>query len=59
MSDDILVKDIMSKPVTISKSALITDALDRMLDEGIDPLIVVNHNTGCQIVLKKNKPRRI
>lgn len=44
MSDDILVKDIMSKPVTISKSAPITEALDRMLDEGIDPLIVVNHN---------------
>lgn len=45
MSEEILVKDIMSKPVTISKSAPITEALDRMLDEGIDPLIVVNHNT--------------
>ncbi|HNS82337.1 MAG TPA: CBS domain-containing protein, partial [Methanolinea sp.] len=54
MSDDILVKDIMSKPVTISKSALITDALDRMLDEGIDPLIVVNHNTVVGTVSRQS-----
>ncbi len=54
MSDDILVKDIMSRPVTISKSALITDALDRMLDEGIDPLIVVNHNTVVGTVSRQS-----
>ncbi|OPX75489.1 MAG: inosine 5-monophosphate dehydrogenase [Methanoregulaceae archaeon PtaB.Bin152] len=54
MNDDILVKDIMSRPVTISKSALITDALDKMLDEGIDPLIVVNHNAVVGTVSRQS-----
>ncbi|OPX67386.1 MAG: Inosine-5'-monophosphate dehydrogenase [Methanoregulaceae archaeon PtaB.Bin056] len=59
MSDDILVKDIMSRPVTISKSALITDALDRMLDEGIDPLIVVNHNTVVGTVSRQSVAEKL
>ncbi len=59
MSDDILVKDIMSKPVTISKSAPITEALDRMLDEGIDPLIVVNHNTVVGTVSRKTVAEKL
>ncbi|OPY41409.1 MAG: inosine 5'-monophosphate dehydrogenase [Methanoregulaceae archaeon PtaU1.Bin059] len=54
MNDDILVKDIMSRPVTISKSALITDALDKMLAEGIDPLIVVNHNAVVGTVSRQS-----
>ncbi|HOT03300.1 MAG TPA: CBS domain-containing protein [Methanolinea sp.] len=54
MNEDILVKDIMSKPVTISKSALITDALDKMLEEGIDPLIVVNHNAVVGTVSRQS-----
>jgi predicted transcriptional regulator len=45
MTKEILVKDVMSKPVTIAKSAPITEALDKMLDQGSDPLIVMNHNT--------------
>ncbi len=45
MSKEMLVKDVMVKPVTIAKSAAITEALDRMLDQGIDPLIVMNNNT--------------
>jgi CBS domain-containing protein len=35
----------MAKPTTISKSAKITEALDKMLAEGIDPLIAVNNNS--------------
>ncbi|MBP2132096.1 CBS domain-containing protein [Methanomicrobium sp. W14] len=42
MSEKLLIKDVMSKPVTIAKSAVITEALDKMLDLGVDPLIVTN-----------------
>ena len=35
----------MAKPTTIAKSAKITEALDKMLDAGLDPLIAVNNNT--------------
>jgi CBS domain-containing protein len=35
----------MAKPVTIAKSAFISEALDKMLDEGVDPLIVTNNGT--------------
>jgi len=59
MSEDILVKDIMSKPVTISKSAPITEALDRMLDEGIDPLIVVNHNAVVGTVSRQTVAEKL
>lgn len=59
MSDDILVKDIMSKPVTISKSALITEALDRMLEESIDPLIVVNHNSVVGTVSRQTVAEKL
>jgi len=45
MTKEIFIKDVMAKPATISKSAKITEALDKMLDEGIDPLIAVNNNT--------------
>lgn len=41
----IYIKDIMAKPVTVSKSAPITDALDKMLSENIDPLIVTDNGT--------------
>jgi predicted transcriptional regulator len=44
MSEDIIIRDIMVKPVTIAKSAAITEALDKMLAESVDPLIVVNNN---------------
>lgn len=59
MSDEILVKDIMSKPVTISKSAPITDALDKMLDEGVDPLIVMNQNTVVGTVSRKSVAEKL
>lgn len=44
MTNTILVRDVMSKPVTIAKSVPVTDALDKMLDVGIDPLIVVHND---------------
>jgi predicted transcriptional regulator len=45
MTKEIFIKDVMVKPTTISKSAKITEALDKMLAEGIDPLIAVNNNS--------------
>ncbi|MGB4279476.1 MAG: CBS domain-containing protein, partial [Methanoculleus sp.] len=39
----LLVKDVMAKPVTIAKSAFVSEALNKMLDEGVDPLIVTNN----------------
>lgn len=44
MTNTILVRDVMSKPVTVSKSVPVTDALDKMLNVGIDPLIVVHND---------------
>jgi predicted transcriptional regulator len=45
MSEDVVIRDVMSKPLTIAKSAAITEALDKMLAEAVDPLIVVNNNS--------------
>ena len=45
MSNEIFVKDVMSKSITIAKSALITEALDKMLADGLDPLIVTNNGS--------------
>ncbi len=45
MTKEVFIKDVMAKPITISKSAKITEALDKMLAEGIDPLIAVNNNS--------------
>ncbi|ABS56742.1 putative signal-transduction protein with CBS domains [Methanoregula boonei 6A8] len=45
MTKELFVKDIMAKPTTIAKSAKITEALDKMLAEGIDPLIALNNNS--------------
>jgi CBS domain-containing protein len=44
MTNTILVRDVMSKPVTVAKSVPVTDALDKMIDVGIDPLIVVHND---------------
>jgi CBS domain-containing protein len=43
MSGPTRVKDVMSRAASIAKSALITEALDRMLGERVDPLIVTNN----------------
>ena len=54
MSSELLIKDIMSKPVTIAKSAVITEALDKMLDEERDPLIVTNNGTVVGTISRKS-----
>jgi CBS domain-containing protein len=53
MTKELFIKDIMAKPVTIAKSAKITEALDRMLDEGIDPLIAINNGTVAGTVSRQ------
>jgi len=45
MTKEVFIKDVMVKPTTIAKSAKITEALDKMLAEGIDPLIAVHNNS--------------
>ena len=44
MTNTIFVRDVMAKPVTIAKSAPVTEALDKMLDTGLDPLVVLHHD---------------
>lgn len=53
MTEDLLVKNVMTRPVTIAKSAAITEALDKMLDEGTDPLIVVNNGAVAGTIARK------
>ena len=45
MTKEVFIKDVMVKPTTIAKSAKITEALDKMLAEDIDPLIAINNNS--------------
>jgi CBS domain-containing protein len=40
MNKNTTVKEIMARPVAIAKSATIVEALEKMLAEGIDPLLV-------------------
>lgn len=53
MNENLLIKDIMSKPIAIAKSAVITEALDRMLDEAADPLIVTNNGSVVGTISRK------
>lgn len=53
MKDDLLIKDVMSKPIAIAKSAAITEALDKMLDEDADPLIVTNNGSVVGTISRK------
>jgi len=50
---EILVREIMSKPVTIAKSAPLTEALQKMLREGVDPLIAVHSGTVTGTVSRR------
>ena len=50
MSQNLFVKDVMSKPITVAKSAPITEALDNMLAEGADPLIVTHNGSVMGII---------
>ncbi len=54
MTNTILVRDVMSKPVTVAKSIPVTEALDKMLDVGIDPLIVL-HNDEVVGTISRHK----
>ena len=51
---EILVKDIMSKPITIAKSAPLTEALQKMLREGVDPLITVHNDSVTGTVSRRS-----
>ena len=53
MSENVVIRDLMAKPVTIAKSAAITEALDKMLAESVDPLIVVNNSTVVGTVSRR------
>lgn len=53
MNQTLFIKDIMSRPVTIAKSAVITEALDRMLDQEIDPLVVTNNGAVIGTVSRR------
>ena len=59
MTKEVFIKDVMVKPTSIAKSAKITEALDKMLAEGIDPLIAVHNNSvigtvSRQAIAEKN-----
>jgi len=59
MSDELFIRDVMSRPITISKSAVITEALDKMLGEGVDPLIVIHNNTVVGTVSRKSVAEKL
>jgi predicted transcriptional regulator len=48
------IRDIMSKAISIAKSASVTEALDRMLAEGADPLIVTQNGSVIGTVSRKS-----
>ena len=54
MAVQLLVKDVMAKPVTISKSQSINEALDKMLEENSDPLIVLASHQVVGTVSRKS-----
>jgi len=54
MAVQLLVKYVMAKPVTISKSQSINEALDKMLNENSDPLIVLASHHVVGTVSRKS-----
>ena len=54
MAVNLLVKDVMAKPVTISKSQSINEALDKMLNENSDPLIVLAGHQVAGTISRKS-----
>lgn len=50
----ITIKDIMSKAITIAKAASIVEALDKMLDQGADPLIVTHNGSTVGTISRKS-----
>ena len=60
MSDkfQLLVKDVMARPITIAKSAFVSEALEKMLNEDVDPLIVTNNGAVIGTTSRALSPRR-
>ena len=54
MVNQLFVRDIMAKPVTIAKSQAITEALDKMVAGGIDPLIALSGHEVVGTVSRKS-----
>jgi predicted transcriptional regulator len=54
MTGQLLVKDVMAKPVTISKSQSVNEALDKMLNENSDPLIVLSSHQVVGTISRKS-----
>ena len=54
MTVNLLVKDVMAKPETISKSQSINEALDKMLNENSDPLIVIASHQVVGTISRKS-----
>jgi predicted transcriptional regulator len=52
--NQISIKDIMSRAISIAKSASVTEALDKMLAEGADPLIVTHNGNAIGTVSRKS-----
>ena len=59
MTKQLVIKDVMEKPATISKSAKITEALDKMLETGADPLIALNGNSVVGTVSRQAIARKL
>lgn len=59
MTKELFIRDVMAKPVTIAKSAKVTEALDKMLSEGADPLIATNNATVAGTVSRQAIARKL
>jgi predicted transcriptional regulator len=59
MTKEVFIKDVMVKPATIAKSAKITEALDKMLAEGLDPLIAIHNNAVVGTVSRQAIARKL
>jgi len=53
MTKGLCIRDVMVKPITIAKSAKITEALDKMLAGNIDPLIATHNGSVAGTVSRK------
>jgi len=59
MTKQLVIRDVMAKAITISKSAKVTEALDKMLSEGADPLIALNNSSVVGTVSRQAIARKL
>jgi len=59
MTKQLVIRDVMAKAITISKSAKVTEALDKMLTEGADPLIALNNSSIVGTVSRQAIARKL